>query len=143
MNWGKKIILAYAVFMAIILTLVAMSMRHDVDLVAEDYYQQELKYQDVIDAENAAAQRPFSMNITDTGLIIQLDSVSTASGFKGSASFLRPSDDKLDFQDELTTNNNGKTIIPLTKFSAGRYEATITWVSSGVTFTRRQTIVIP
>src|SRR5690606_7444143 len=49
-NWGLKITGVYLGFVAIILTLVIGSMRQDFDLVSEDYYAQELAYQNVLDA---------------------------------------------------------------------------------------------
>ena len=45
MNWGYKIMLAYVVFIAGILFLVFKSSSQKVELVTENYYEQELKFQ--------------------------------------------------------------------------------------------------
>ena len=50
MNWGYKILIVYIVFIAGIVTLVYKSSVQNQDLVVNDYYDQELKYQDKIDA---------------------------------------------------------------------------------------------
>ena len=49
-SWGTRIAILYSGFVALIVILVAGSMRQDFDLVAPDYYGQEIKYQQVIDA---------------------------------------------------------------------------------------------
>ena len=49
MNWGTKITLSFIAFVGIIITMVVISMRQDISLVAKDYYVQEIAYQDQID----------------------------------------------------------------------------------------------
>lgn len=51
MNWGYKIAIALALFMGFILYMVISAHQNTVDLVAEDYYQQEIEYQNRIDAK--------------------------------------------------------------------------------------------
>ena len=51
MSWGKGIVIAMATFIAFILVLATTLMRHKVDLVSEDYYLQEIHYQDEIEAQ--------------------------------------------------------------------------------------------
>lgn len=54
MNWGKGITIALILFIGFIVTLGTILMRQDVDLVAEDYYQQEINYETQIRAESNA-----------------------------------------------------------------------------------------
>ena len=54
MNWGYKILTVYIIFIAGILLLVFKSSTQNQDLVTKDYYEQELKYQQVIDATERA-----------------------------------------------------------------------------------------
>ena len=49
MNWGTKIVFSFIAFAGLIITMVVISMRQDVSLVAKDYYVQEIAYQDQID----------------------------------------------------------------------------------------------
>lgn len=56
MSWGYKIMLVYIVFIAGVMLLVFKSSSQKVELVTEDYYEQELKFQQKIDqAERAQA----------------------------------------------------------------------------------------
>ena len=54
-NWGYKIVLVYCVFVAGILYLVVQSSRQQMDLVTDDYYAQEIKYQEKIDQSKRAS----------------------------------------------------------------------------------------
>jgi nitrogen fixation protein FixH len=55
LNWGWGITGVYLVFVTGILYMVWRTTQERQDLVAEDYYAQELKYQDKIDASKRAA----------------------------------------------------------------------------------------
>lgn len=54
MNWGKGITIALVLFIGFIVSLGVILMQQDVDLVAEDYYQQEIDYETQISAESNA-----------------------------------------------------------------------------------------
>lgn len=53
-NWGWGIVLSIAGFMAFIIYLIGGTLNENVDLVAPDYYNQEVHYQEKIDATNLA-----------------------------------------------------------------------------------------
>ena len=46
MSWGYKIMFLYLGFVAMILTLVVMSMQQDIHLVSENYYEKEQNFVD-------------------------------------------------------------------------------------------------
>ena len=52
MSWGTKIAFLYLSFATMIGVMVYKSVTQSVDLVAPNYYEQELKYQDKIDGIN-------------------------------------------------------------------------------------------
>ena len=57
MDWGKGILLTIIAFVGFIMTLVVISVRQDdIHLVAENYYEKEIKYQDQIEREKSAGQ---------------------------------------------------------------------------------------
>ncbi|NJL13400.1 MAG: hypothetical protein HC913_10615 [Microscillaceae bacterium] len=49
MNWGYRVTILYLSFVAFMLTMVYMSFQYEVNLVAKDYYKQEMAYQKEID----------------------------------------------------------------------------------------------
>ncbi len=61
MNWGKGIFLFYSLFVVALLGVVYFSFTQDVNLVADDYYQQEIDYENQINRmrnTSALAQKP-------------------------------------------------------------------------------------
>jgi len=64
MNWGKGITIALVLFIGFIVALGTILMRQNVDLVAEDYYQQEIDYETQISAESNAKKLEKTPQIT-------------------------------------------------------------------------------
>jgi hypothetical protein len=72
MNWGKGIIIAMALFMGFILTLVIMLMRQDVDLEIDDYYNKELAFNEQYNAQQnyMDATEKITFNVTTDSLFV-------------------------------------------------------------------------
>ena len=49
MNWGWKIVIIFAGFVTMVLVMVFMAVQEDFHLVADNYYEKEIKYQGEID----------------------------------------------------------------------------------------------
>jgi hypothetical protein len=72
MNWGKGIIIAMALFMGFILTLVITLMRQDVDLEIDDYYNKELAFNEQYNAQQnyMDATDKITFNVTTDSLFV-------------------------------------------------------------------------
>jgi hypothetical protein len=72
MNWGKGIIIAMALFMGFILTLVITLMRQDVDLEIDDYYNKELAFNEQYNAQQnyMDATEKITFNVTTDSLFV-------------------------------------------------------------------------
>jgi hypothetical protein len=73
-NWGYKITIVYLVFAVGMMLMVYMTTLQNRDLVSEDYYEQELAYQKVIDqsANTAALSSPVTISRQGDLLLIEL-----------------------------------------------------------------------
>ena len=67
MNWGWKLIVASALFMSMIIYFVVQSMRHETAMVSDHYYEEELHYQDKLDAIARANSLSQPVDITRNG----------------------------------------------------------------------------
>jgi nitrogen fixation protein FixH len=146
MNWGKRIVLAYAVFMAIIITLVVLSFREDVNLVTSDYYQQEIAYQGRINQMNnllALDEKPLiRYNPKDKKLTLVLPENSVGESFEGKIEFFRPSDGKLDFQIPLTAKDAAGINLDLSAARSGYWRMKIAWENAGVAYYHEEQIIL-
>ena len=69
MNWGYKLMFVFIVFAGLMGTLVYKSMNTKYELVTKDYYKDELKYQDRIDAKNESSK------LSDISILQDKDSI--------------------------------------------------------------------
>lgn len=65
-SWGYKILVFYLSFVVGMLFLVFKANSESFDLVTENYYEAELKYQDVIDQKGAVLELSAPPKITQT-----------------------------------------------------------------------------
>lgn len=56
-NWGWKIVIAFVIFFVVMGSLVYKSATEDHQLVAQNYYEQEMLYQEVIDQKKSAKEQ--------------------------------------------------------------------------------------
>jgi hypothetical protein len=144
MSWGTKIFMLYGGFVALIAFLVVSSMRQNVDLVAEDYYQQELQYQNRIDQTDAAMKSGYSpaIVVNDNQVNIVFPDTVRSLGITGEVVFYRPNNKALDYTEKISLDNAGKMSIAKTKFASGMYQAKVMWKSADQDYYYESTIHI-
>ncbi len=136
MNWGWKITIFLALFITGILTAVIYSFNVSSDLVAEDYYNQEIQYQINIDAQKNAL--PFAKEVTLTSDSDKIN-VTFPAAFdmnieKGDISFYRPDNANLDKSFDINLDINNTQSIDKKSIASGFYKVTIQFISNGKTY---------
>lgn len=100
--WPYAIIATFVLFAGYIGFMVQQAMRTSVDLVSDDYYQQELAYQQRIEsvARTAALPAPVVVEYeaATQRLTLQLPPSMAGQAVEGTLHFFRPSDKQLDFK---------------------------------------------
>lgn len=144
MNWGWKIVFLYGAFVALILTLVFKSMNQRVDLVRNDYYNEELKYQDRIDSRSNSTTlstpvRSFYEN-GKVKLVFPPEMKNSKIG--GTVLFYRPSDSNLDIRMALSPDTSGTQAFSA-PFKTGLYSVQLEWVAAGKNYFSESSITIP
>lgn len=124
MNWGKGIIVVMVAFVGFIVVLATILMSKNVDLVAEDYYQKEISYEDEITAKkNAnALEDQIKLAQDDDFLIV---SVPEGNFTEIKLELNRPNNDKQDLEFEIKGTRT--YLIEKTKLSQGMYDAKFTF----------------
>lgn len=145
MNWGKKILLVYLGFVAIMLVMANASMQQTVDLVTPDYYAQELSFQKKIDASNnsAASKIKWKIEPSDVGISLSVTGIENEKAISGSVQFFRASDSKHDVVAPINLDSSYKQFISSSKFIKGAYIIKIDWMMNNVNFFEQQNIFIP
>ena len=141
-NWGTKIALLYSSFVFFILYLVYLSFKQDFDLVTEDYYAEEIKYQETIDSKARADALETNLQaIIESKKLVVLFPQSDAK-VNGNIKCFRPSDKTKDFEVEVKVDD-GKFSIPIEKFISGKYLLKVDWSSRNENYYKELTVIIP
>ncbi len=145
LSWGTKIAGLYIGFVLLMITMVIMSAYQKTELVSDDYYERELKYQDKIDGMNNAnlLSAQISHTINDNALIVQFPNDFKNKNVTGEIVFFRPSDKTKDFISQIRLNETFCQTIDLKDLSKGMYKMQTEWKADGKTYFNEETIVIP
>ena len=142
MSWGTKIAFLYLSFATMIGVMVYKSATQTVDLVAPNYYEQELKYQDKIDGMN-------NLNAETKAILITQKEGSVVFAFskemgmpQGRILFFKPDNANADFETEIKTNSEGEQIINTRELSKGTYLVKIDWKLGDKKFFKEERISI-
>lgn len=130
LNWGTGIVIGMIGFIGFIMYFVitmSTDKNYSHDLVTEKYYQKELLYQSSLKAiENAKKIGGVKIKKVKKGLIIVFPKNFNVEKIKGSVSFYRPSNKKLDFQLAIKiTPSTSFMLVSNKKLLEGRWNVTI------------------
>lgn len=144
MNWGKGITLVIILFIITMLGMVFYASKQTNEMVENNYYDKELKYQSLIDASK-------NLNVISTdSLIVQEENQlkvvipnALVNGFKdGNIEFLSSDAEKKDTNIAFSPDSTGNYIIPRNDIKSGYYNARIKWVSNEKNYYREQKVII-
>jgi nitrogen fixation protein FixH len=129
MNWGYRIALTYILFVIFMLTMVISSFRYEVNLVAKDYYKQEIAYESEIKKmrNTNALKTKFTVKYNAENKVLDLQ-MPVKQG-EGEIHLFRPADDKLDLKMPLAMDSEGRQAVPISNLKAGLWRIKINWLS--------------
>lgn len=139
-NWGTGIIFAYSGFVVFMLGMVYLCTRQHFDLVTADYYEQELKYQQVIDGQNnemaLEKQTTVVMHSELVTVTLPMDKIDG----EGKVLFYKPDNSKFD----ITIPLEGKTevSVPLSQLAKGIYKVKASWQHNGKPYFNEQSLYV-
>lgn len=139
MNWGKGIMIVMGLFIVFIGVLVSILISQKVDLVTEEYYQEEIAYQHEIDAISSGNELDaLIVSQKDNQLIIQF-----AKNIEPDSVVLklwRPNNKKLD--QSYSIQGTELFLIPLKDLQQGNYDLKCEyWVGKNVSVQKKQVVI--
>jgi hypothetical protein len=144
MNWGHKILIVIIVFLVGMLGMVYYAMMQTNEMIDDNYYQKELEFQSVIDAQQNL------LDITSNNLVNQdRDEVTVTfpTGTfekieKGTIELIRNDDKSKDIQLHLQPNGYAMRSIPKTSLSKGMYRARIKWINNNREYYKEENVYV-
>ncbi|MDO6429478.1 FixH family protein [Flavitalea sp. BT771] len=143
-SWGNKLLLVFAAFGGMISFMVYRCMQTPVDLVAKEYYKDELSYQQVIDArqKTLALSTGVTLRQAAEAITVTLPQEMRNTGVKGSIQFYCPADAGRDRRFALQTDSAASQYIAAGIIKPGRYTVRVQWESNGVRYFEEKPFVV-
>lgn len=133
--WPIAIPSFFGAFVLFTVGLVMFSMRHRTELVAPDYYEQEIRYQSRLNSMRRTAALPgkvgIDFNEANSLLQVTMPPEQAAKKPKGSITFYRPDSAGLDRTFPLLADATGTQKMDLSGFAAGRWRVRVAWNVDG------------
>jgi hypothetical protein len=131
MNWGHGIAIFFVCFVTFMLVLVVKAFQENIDLVTDNYYQEELDYQTRIDKikNNQLLLVPVEIKSELGGINIQFPEFE--SPIQGEIQVFRPSDAKFDLIREIDADVYYRQHISTSNLPGGFYKIKISWEAEG------------
>ena len=144
MNWGNKILLVFLVFATGIFYLVYRSMHVNYELVSKEYYKDEIRYQEIIDASKRADELSKKIEINQTGNVIavQLPDEMKNEKVAGVMWFYCAADEKKDRRIAMQLDEHGAQEIAKEKFLPGSYVVKFDWTSKSTRYYAEEPLTI-
>jgi hypothetical protein len=134
-HWGHGILVFFIIYVLTLIFVLYKSTTVDHSLVVEDYYNQDLNYQekyDKVDNVNIH-KKTVSVEWSENNKSISLTFKDGKSRI-GKVKLYNPADTNKDLSFNLVGNVTDKYDFPDLKLSAGRWKVQIDWVEDGIPF---------
>ena len=138
MNWGHGLTLSFIGFAGFIIFMAVKSFDQNIDLVTEDYYRDELNYQQRIDQIRETKAQGMEAKVVLTKGLLEL--TFPIAPEKGEAHLYRPSDSGFDKHYQLSQVES--MAFDRTELLKGYYVLKISWEVDGQTFYQENRIVL-
>lgn len=144
MNWGNKLLLVFAAFGSMMGYMVYNCMKTPVNLVAKEYYKDELAYQQVIDAKDKSAALNTRIQLTQLSdsIVLQLPAEMKNKVINGELLFYYAADARRDRTIPLQADAEAQQSLPANTFIPGSYTVKITWQADSVHYYAEQPFTI-
>jgi len=143
-NWGTGIVIAFVIFMGGTISTAVYLMNKDINLVADDYYDQEINYQKHIDRMERTSQLEEKQIIFFDGSTVKIiiPKVLVKKELSGEIYFYRPSDSNSDIKITLIPDTSGIQVIPVERLDKGYWKIKVSWLSNGKDYFSEDRILI-
>ena len=144
--WPYAIVGYFAIAITGIACFITWAVKQNMDLVRNDYYEQEILFQKHLDAaartKALGANAAINFNANTHALCVRVPAAHLAQSFSGKLRLYRPSDAKLDQRFELKPSAAGEQFLNTAQFVPGLWKARAEWTANDVAYVIESNLVI-
>lgn len=143
-SWGTGLTIFIVTFLVVTIGVVLYLMTIDVNLVADDYYEQEIKYQQQIDKIERSLELKEQLNIEviDGNIRINYPAIFDPKEIKGSILCYRPSTNRFDRNFSVATDSTFKQVIKTNLMAEGMWKVKVDWEVKGTTYFNEEIVML-
>lgn len=143
-NWGTGIALFYGTFVVVLVFAVIQSTKQDNSLVSDDYYADDLKYQEhydkLVNAQSLEQDLTVKNNANQGQVELQFPS--TLGQVTGEVYFFCPSDSQQDFRVPVETDTAFLQVVSTQNLKQGLWKVKVDWKAQEKVFFKEQVITL-
>ncbi len=146
MNWGYRIFLVYSTFVVGMVFMVYKCTQQNIDLVTDNYYNDEIKYQSRMNESMNSNDSKYHLSIALSEnkrqiVILFPDSINNKE-IDGVISFFKPDNAQLDFNVPISISNGNTQVISEDKMAKGLWKMKISWSIKGVNVYQEEKVTL-
>lgn len=143
-NWGWKLLIGYSIFVVATIGMIIFTTTINSDKVIENYYEEELQYQDKINMIKRTNDLPeIPTIILDSNYVkIQLPKFMKGNQVSGNILFYRPNSKAMDIKLPFVTDSTGLQVIPTQNLAKGKWEIELNWQLADVKYYQEKTLML-
>ncbi|MBK9139292.1 MAG: FixH family protein [Verrucomicrobia bacterium] len=144
--WPWAIVAAFLLFGAGTATLIIISTWQPAELVSNDYYEEELRYQEQMDrharTRTEAPSASLRYDASQDCVLLSLPAEHVARQPVGRIQFYRPAAARDDHTVKLIPNAEGRQTIPTASLARGRWQVRVVWTVEGREYGLEEKLVL-
>ncbi len=142
-TWGTGIAIFYIAFVVVMVGMVVYSKTLDNSLVVENYYDEDLRFQEKIDKlENSAKLEKDLDILTTKNLDVLLSFPEQIKNIKGTVLLYRADDKAKDARFDISVNEHNQMLIPGNKYLGARWTVKVDWQGDGTPYYKEKDILL-
>jgi len=144
LDWGKGIFYTIIIFLIVVVGTVLFTFTVDVNLVADDYYEREIKYQEHIDRVERTKSLPKNISIiaTSSNIIVKYPEMFPAESISGEIHLYRPADQNSDLAFFVLPDSTNTQHIETGIMHKGMWKIKIDWQVEGVEYFTEKILMV-
>ena len=143
--WPISIVAVFVLLFCGITAVIVIAATHSDSMVSENYYEQELTYQNQIDSTARAQKSGAAITADSAGgnvLTVCVPASQLTQNFSGTIELYRPSDPKLDQALKLVPRADGTQKLDSSRLAAGLWLVRLKWSAAGLDYFLEKKITV-
>ncbi len=143
-SWGIGISITIIVFMLVSFWLIYFSFNQEVNLVRDDYYEAEVKFNEKMETikRTDLLAENLNINLTERDIKISFPKIVKLNNVNGTILLYRPSDRNIDIKLPIQVDSSGTQLISTKNMISGMWKVQVEWAVDSTSYYNEKIIMV-